>query len=51
MIKIKKIIQTIKMKITTQQASACSKLTIQKSSIFEHISHFVLGFLMSISNM
>ena len=56
MIKIMKIIQTIKMRVTTQQTNTCSKSTIEKSFgvfmvSFEHISHLVLVLLMSILNM
>ena len=47
MIEIMKIIQTIKMKVTTQQTNTCSKSTIEYD-FFEHISHLVLVFLMSI---
>ena len=56
MINVMKIIQTIKMKVTTQQTNTSLKSIIIKSFdvfmvVFEHISHLALVLVMSISNM
>ena len=49
-------IQTMTVKVTTEQANTCSKSSIEKSSgvfmiSFEHVSYLVLVFSMSILNM